>query len=691
MTKQKKTPTEPKTKVGIHGIQFKLFMIFLVPVIGIVALGVISYQQASSVIINNSKSDTQQTLHMLSEYYKAQFESVQSQVDVFVKDADVQAYLNGEFVLSNTLNVQTFNATVSNVKSRVWSDDRISSMELISRDVDSVFTVPKFSNSDAYEQILETPEYEKLAEADCKYVWFGRSEQMDEILGTSSNDYLLRVGAEVRKAPAMGFAEVTVSTISKIMEGLDFGDNSLVGLITADGTEITYDGENFSTAGGIFAGYLREAKLGDADEYVTYNGETCLFLYTPVVENFVDVCVLIPENYFLEQTDVIRNIAIILAIAASVLVVIIGYIFARGLSGNIRKINRTLNKIADGDFSVRIHLDGKDEFKVLADSVDHMADNVSGLVREVRKAGSVLTDDVQNVALATQKFVGATDIIKNSLGEIEQGVEQLNENSAHSLSQMQILSSQFELVNRNASRIGEATNQTNNAISEGLQTMQDLKDKADESTNVMTEVSEIMGSLLGRIEHIGTIVNAIDEIAEQTTLLSLNASIEAARAGETGKGFAVVADEIRKLADQSLESAGEIRGIIEEITKQTQAAGESVGNAYTSVNEQKKVVDYTTESFHQMDEQTRVLTGQVQEILAYIQSMETARNTTEDAMQGISAVAEQTAASSSEVYKSTEAQVLEALNLQQAAEQMHEWAAKLQEAIAQFTVDNKNT
>lgn len=85
-----KAPKEKGVKLGIHSIRVKLTLLFLMPVIGIVALGVISYQQSSSVVIENSKDATQQTLEMLAEYYRAQFSAVQSQIDVFYKDMEVQ-------------------------------------------------------------------------------------------------------------------------------------------------------------------------------------------------------------------------------------------------------------------------------------------------------------------------------------------------------------------------------------------------------------------------------------------------------------------------------------------------------------------------------------------------------------------------------------------------------------------------
>lgn len=227
------------TKLGIHGIQFKLSAIFMVPVICMIALGVISYQRASSVVIENSKSATQQTLDMLAEYYNVQFSTVQSQLDVFYKDMEVQQYLNGEYELSKTLSIQTHSAILDNVKHRVWGDDRLSSMELVSKTADSVFTTRKFENAEAYNQIVDTPEYQKMVDAEHGYVWFGRNPQWDEILGTSQDDYLLRAGISFNNIDGMGFVEVKQDAISRVMEGLQFGENSIVGLLTEDGTELT--------------------------------------------------------------------------------------------------------------------------------------------------------------------------------------------------------------------------------------------------------------------------------------------------------------------------------------------------------------------------------------------------------------------------------------------------------------------
>ena len=383
----------------------------------------------------------------------------------------------------------------------------------------------------------------------------------------------------------------------------------------------------------------------------------------------------------------IGQITISLVIVACLLALSVGILYARSLGNGVYQINQHLDRIAEGDFTQHLNLRRKDELAILADGVNHMMDNVCVLVHETGTVGSVLLDDVHEVADAAQRFVSLSAAIKSSVGEIEAGVGQVNENSTNSLQQMEALSLKFEQINQNTSSIGTATDHTVEAINEGLLTMQELNERTSQTTQVMDQVSATMQLLQDRIKVIDTIVGAIDDIAGQTTLLSLNASIEAARAGEAGRGFSVVADEIRKLADQSMVSAGEIRKIIQEVTAQTQMAGDSVGVAFASVENQKRAVEKMTNSFDQMDEQTRTLTSQVQEILTYIQSMEIARRTTEEAIESIASVAEETAASSSDVYKTTENQSTEAVTLQRASEQMRERAVKLQQAIEKFSVE----
>lgn len=701
--KMGKKKTESKN-IGIQSIRTQLLAGFMVPVVCLVLLGTISYNKASEIVINTSVEDMKQTVHMMSEYYRSSLGFITSKIDEFY--LDTQDYVDGDYAVSDLAAVQFHNSTQDAMKHVMWSDSNMNSIAILATKAKSILTNGK-DDATMYEAFLATPEGQKVNGDRRNYHWFGRNPEIDAILGVEEGAYIFRCAMAFNKEEAFLVSEVKEDLILSTMKTLDFGEGSIMGMISADGTEIAYLNGESVINGGYFNALAypqnENAVIGEEIEteeeiaqeevlttaharYVKYQGDSYLYLESEVITDELKVCVLVPEKVIVEPTEVIRGLTVVLVVIACVLALLIGFGLSNNISRVIAKINKHLGKIAQGDLTSRLQMKRKDEFSILADGVNHMTDNVCSLIGEVHVVGGSLLEDVHEVADATEQFVKSTDTIKSSIKEIEEGVGLLDENSSNSLSQMTILSSRFQEVNDHTSDIGRAADHTVEAISDGLHIMKELNDKTEETTQMMSVVSRTMELLLTRIADIDAIVNAIDDIASQTTLLSLNASIEAARAGEAGRGFSVVADEIRKLADQSLTSAGEIRDIIQEITEQTKNAGKSVENACDSVEKQKDAVGKTTSSFHLMDEQTRVLMQQVQEILGVIQSMEQARGTTEDAIQSISAVAEETFASSSDVYHTTEKQAVKAVNLKQTSEQMLSQAIKLEQAIQKFTV-----
>ncbi len=682
--REKKKKKNNGKGLGIHSIGTRMIAAFCIPVVCMIVLGVISYTQASSIVVSNSEDDMEQTLDMMSEYYQSQFGAVQSITDEYYKDTDLNDYLNRVFAITPTKETQFYNATLDEVKKKTWSDDRLANISIVTDDNKSILTSLSESKT-VYDEIAATDIGQELLTDKNSYFWYGQNSELDQMLGLKETNYLYRIGRAFSESNSFIFIDITEKTVADVMNKIDFGEGSIIGIVSGDATELSYNGEAASTGLGIYGSI--EGVSDKAAQYVDYQNEKYLLLTSEIESLNMTVWALVPQRIMLEQTAVIQKITIIIVAAASILALVIGILFARGISGNIYRINKQLSRIADGDFSIRMNVKGRDELALLGNGVNHMTDNVCELIREVQDVGSNLLSDVNDVAMATGKFVESTSVIQTSLGEIENGVGLLDDSSSNSLAQMDVLTSRFKQVNDNTSSIGKATDHTVAAIDEGINTMALLNEKTTETTDKINQVTHTMEILKSRITEIGTIVDAIDDIAGQTTLLSLNASIEAARAGEAGRGFSVVADEIRKLADQSLKSSEGIRKIIEEITDQTRQAGESVKAACMTVTDQQEAVDQTTKSFRLMDDQTRILMSQVQEILDYITSMESAKNTTEEAIMSISAVAEQTAASSSEVYRTTENQSSEAVKLQQASEKMQQQAKKLDESIQRFRIE----
>ena len=213
-----------------------------------------------------------------------------------------------------------------------------------------------------------------------------------------------------------------------------------------------------------------------------------------------------------------------------------------------------------------------------------------------------------------------------------------------------------------------------------------LKESTNSTTQITESIIETIENLAEKLKSIATIIEAINEIAEQTTLLSLNASIEAARAGEAGKGFAVVAQEIRKLADESIRSAEEIAQIVQEIEGNTKEATDVERKAENIVGDQQKAVALTTESFDSIGKQVSGLLEALEIINKNVISMEEDRNTTLSSISAITAISAQTAAGASNVNDTVKKQAVSIEDLDQAAEVLEGRAKELSEILSGFRV-----
>ena len=221
---------------------------------------------------------------------------------------------------------------------------------------------------------------------------------------------------------------------------------------------------------------------------------------------------------------------------------------------------------------------------------------------------------------------------------------------------------------------------------EGMQSMEGLTESAKSTTRITAEVITAIEALEEKSRSIGNIIEAINEIASQTNLLSLNASIEAARAGEAGKGFAVVAEEIRKLADQSLMSANQIGEIIDEMISNTVDVVDIAKQAESVVASQEGAVESTTRSFQEIDKQVSRLMEALQMISDSVDNMDSDRSATLGSIESISAVSAQAAASSQEVYATADKQLAAITKLETASDQLQKRASQLRESLQQFTL-----
>lgn len=663
----------------------KLIASFLIPILFIIALGVVSYRQASRAIITNYENSLEQTMHMTNQYLALAIDTVRSNYKSYLSDDDLANYFKGLMDSSEGKGLAL--KYTKEVSRDTNTNDLICDISFISDDLVSITSAAP-TTSAPYTAYAETPEGALVTLNRSSYYLFGNQCDADEALGADPSKYSLRLAKHLTNGKAIMLIDFRLNLVTDTLASLDAGEGSYAAFITQEGTELYADGT--SAKDGLFTGtdFYQTAveKQESGMEYVTYNGDTYLFVYSPITNMSAMICALIPESTILAQAANIKTAAMVLAIVAVIIATLLGCILSGHINHNISRILKQLKRVSSGDLTIQLQTKSKDEFRLLADGVNSMIDSMKTLITNVTDAGNSLTRAAGQVSASSETFLTTSADIQGAILEIENGVTQLDDNSADCLAQMDSLSGKINDVTKDTNEITALTESTGVSISTGISSMNTLTESARKTSRITGEVINAIEALSEKSRSIVGIVESINSIARQTNLLSLNASIEAARAGEAGRGFAVVAEQIRQLADQSAASAGEIQKIIDDIIKNTGEVVSIAKDAEATVEFQEQAVSQTTESFLNMDKQIHALLDSVAEISSNMRNMEDARNTTLNAIEGISAISAQTAAGSSNVNATVDAQREAITTLDAAAGVLLKRAEELTELLKQFTI-----
>jgi methyl-accepting chemotaxis protein len=247
---------------------------------------------------------------------------------------------------------------------------------------------------------------------------------------------------------------------------------------------------------------------------------------------------------------------------------ILGWLFSKGFTANIGKLTDSAKSISLGDLTRDIVIRPSripDETHELGDLINLMLRNLRELVSHIKRTSGQLTESAREINSTALEINASTEEVAQAIEQISRGAEaqaELVENGSKTIREMAI---SIELVAARARETAKTARETSltaqhggSLANESLERMKDFFEKQE-------EVGHQFETFNNKLQKVGKVADCIGDIARQTNLLALNASIEAARAGEYGKGFAVVAEEVRKLADSSSQSAGDIGDMIENL------------------------------------------------------------------------------------------------------------------------------
>lgn len=431
------------------------------------------------------------------------------------------------------------------------------------------------------------------------------------------------------------------------------------------------------------------------DYNITIDGEKYYACYAPLKDSGDKVIGMTFAGKPVKQVEALisqrtREIIIVETVLVLIALVVI-FILTRSIQTGLQAAEKAVHSLSNGDLTAAIEskaMRRNDELGDMAKGVAVLMNQLLEVVNNIRASSQQLLKSGTDLSNMASQTSSTADDISKAIEEISQGaVAQADEieKASHDVDTMGQL---IEHIADNVAELDQGTQEIKGSSDRSIDIIRELTDSNDRSMEAVKEISRQVNATNESALKIRAAVDLITSIAEETNLLSLNASIEAARAGEQGRGFAVVAGQIQKLAEQSNESAGSIADIIRDLLKDSENSVQVMEEVQKIMNEQQDKLHATRKQIVEVGDGISGAAQAAGMIRQQTEHCNSARANVADVISNLSAISEQNAASTEETTASME-EMNAALNLlAESAQQLQEMSKSLEENISFFRVDN---
>lgn len=443
-----------------------------------------------------------------------------------------------------------------------------------------------------------------------------------------------------------------------------------------------------------------EKVLNGGEEYfseaVSIEGTLNYGYFMPVYQNGSDTdivgMVFVGTNKQDKDAVVMRLLGSIVAAVAAIMLVclLVSTKLASTISKNIRTSIKTVEKIAAGDLNVQVNnklLKSKDEIGDLSRVTITLRDAMQRTTLEINQNVQKLLEASSLLGTAADNTNGTMNKVRTAVNRIVENSTEQAENSKSTSEHMRLMgdnitetSAEVEALNSNAAFMHESSEKA-------AETLANLQRINGEVEQIIGEVQEQTNRTNDSVQQIYKATAFIASIAEETDLLSLNASIEAARAGENGKGFAVVAEQIKKLSEQSNQSSSEIEETAMMLSEDSQKAVEIMQKMQEIIMSQSESMKDTQKVVEEVVAQIANSMQSIQQIKETTEHLANVRNEVLQAVETLSNIAQDSVSGTKKTYEDTEEVVDTFKQVYMSAEQLREIADQLAGSVQYFHVE----
>ena len=453
----------------------------------------------------------------------------------------------------------------------------------------------------------------------------------------------------------------SADTLSQILSGvkLDGFDSSYAYLVSADGimlyhptaekigqpvenavvTQLIADLGQGKIADPDCVGYEFKGVIKYASYYINPDGKYILVISVDESDAFAAI---------LRATN-IMNVALIVEV---ILFAILGFIMINRLVKPLHVLTEVVNKVAGLDFTRNEDEDQlalrKDEIGLIGRAIHNLHGQLRDIIVIIRDQGEKLSQSNTQFVQGFSEIVQTVDNVNVAVEEIAMGSTSQAQETTSASENMVDMGNAIESNSTSVDALEESIDRMNSLAQQSEEMLEDLADINNKTAVTIDVVTEQTNRTNQSAEKINEAVVAIQDIASQTNLLSLNASIEAARAGESGRGFAVVAEQIRKLSEDSANSATEIEAIVRELIENSEDSVVKMQDLKDGSAVQAEKLDSTKESFEGLKQEIEAVSNASKEIFTQTSSINKLKDGVSGVIEQLAAIAQENAASTQE-------------------------------------------